>query len=153
MPKLHRDGGDLDLLVADEHVEKVTSKIRSFSNKITDQFADSIPIGMHAISSAAGIPYYPPQLATGVLERSGAPAHSSRPTSPHTQQMQCPWCFSHHHCIINVHIYARTRRLQVSLSLSHFISYIYIYMQSCHWAAARTYIRICLMAPYFPKTS
>ena len=80
LPKLHRDGGDLDLLVADEHVEKVTSKIRSFSNKITDQFADSIPIGMHAISSAAGIPYYPPQLATGVLERSiDGPAASRIP--------------------------------------------------------------------------
>lgn len=70
LPKLHRDGGDLDLLVADEHADKVIARIKSYESVLTDRLSDSIPIGMHSISLAAGIPYYPPQLAIGVLERS-----------------------------------------------------------------------------------
>lgn len=81
LPKLHRDGGDLDLLVADEHVDKVIDEIKSYDYAVTDRLSDSIPIGMHSISSSAGIPYYPPQLAVGVLERSiGGPAGSRVPT-------------------------------------------------------------------------
>ena len=81
LPNLHRDGGDLDLLVADEHADKVIEKIKSYAGVLTDSVSGSVPIGMHSISLAAGIPYYPPQLATGVLERSiEGPAGSRVPT-------------------------------------------------------------------------
>lgn len=81
LPNLHRDGGDLDLLVADEHVDKVIDKIKGYEDALTDRLSESIPIGMHSISSSAGIPYYPPQLAIGVLERStDGPAGSRVPT-------------------------------------------------------------------------
>lgn len=81
LPDLHRDGGDLDLLVADEDADRVIEKIRSFSDILTDRVADSIPIGMHSVSLSNGIPYYPPQLALGVLERSiEGPAGSRVPT-------------------------------------------------------------------------
>ena len=81
LPKLHRDGGDLDLLVADEHADKVIDKIKSFADALTDSMSDCVPIGMHSISLAAGIPYFPPQLAINVLERSiEGPAGSRVPT-------------------------------------------------------------------------
>ena len=81
LPNLHRDGGDLDLLVADEHADKVIAKIKSYESALTNRLSDSVPIGMHSISLASGIPYYPPQLAIGVLERSvGGPAGSRVPT-------------------------------------------------------------------------
>lgn len=81
LPELHRQGGDLDLLVADEHADQVIKKIRSFSDQITSRLTDSIPIGMHSISMEAGIPYYPPQLAIDVLERAiDGPAGSRVPT-------------------------------------------------------------------------
>lgn len=81
LPNLHRDGGDLDLLVADEHADKVIDKIKSYETALTDRLSGAVPIGMHSISLAAGIPYYPPQLAIGVLERSReGPAGSRVPT-------------------------------------------------------------------------
>ena len=81
LPNLHRDGGDLDLLVADEHADKVIEKIKSYSDFLTDRLSDSVPIGMHSISLAAGIPYYPPHLAIGVLKRAiPGPAGSRVPT-------------------------------------------------------------------------
>lgn len=81
LPNLHRNGGDLDLLVADEHADKVIDKIKSYAYALTDRVSDSVPIGMHSISLAAGIPYFPPQLAVGVLERSiEGPAGSRVPT-------------------------------------------------------------------------
>ena len=81
LPELHRDGGDLDLLVADEHADQVINKIRSFSDQVTPRLMDSVPIGMHSISLAAGIPYYPPQLAIDVLNRAiDGPSGSRIPT-------------------------------------------------------------------------
>lgn len=81
LPELHRDGGDLDLLVADEHADQVINKIRSFSDQVTSRFMESVPIGMHSVSLSAGIPYFPPQLSLEVLDRAiDGPVGSRIPT-------------------------------------------------------------------------
>lgn len=80
LPELHREGGDLDLLVADDDVEKVVSYIRSLSTELPDTNDDSIPIGMHSVSLTSGVPYYPPPLARQILERAiDGPAGSRVP--------------------------------------------------------------------------
>lgn len=82
LPELHREGGDLDLLVADEHADKVVDHIRSFSDQVTETLVESVPIGMHSISMTSGVPYYPPQLALTVLDNAiDGPAGSRIPTA------------------------------------------------------------------------
>jgi len=80
LPELHREGGDLDLLVADSDAEKVVDYIKSLSGQLTDALADSVPIGMHSVSLAVGVPYYPPPLARQILDRAiDGPAGSRIP--------------------------------------------------------------------------
>jgi nucleoside diphosphate kinase len=80
LPKLHRDDGDLDLIVADDDAGKVVDYLRSLEGELTGTTADSIPIGMHTVSLGKGVPYYPPPLARQILERAiGGPAGSRIP--------------------------------------------------------------------------
>ncbi|MEX0917669.1 MAG: hypothetical protein WDZ93_00780 [Candidatus Paceibacterota bacterium] len=80
LPELHRDGGDLDLLVADSDVEKVETYLRSHAEQCVGTNADSVPIGMHSVSLSVGVPYYPPPLARQMLERAvDGPAGSRVP--------------------------------------------------------------------------
>ncbi|MCB9811684.1 hypothetical protein H6783_02125 [Candidatus Nomurabacteria bacterium] len=67
LPELHRDNGDLDLLIADEDVIRVETYLLNLSNELTGTSADSVQIGMHAITSNKGVPYYPPPLARRII--------------------------------------------------------------------------------------
>jgi hypothetical protein len=80
LPELHREGGDLDLIVADDDAKKVVDYLRSLSDGLTGTTADSIPIGMHSVSLGEGVPYYPPPIARKILERAiDGPAGSRIP--------------------------------------------------------------------------
>lgn len=80
LPKLHRDGGDLDFLVADEDVATVITHIRSHSDKLSKSISNKIPIGMHSVSMGKGVPYYPPHLANRMLDNAiDGPAGSRVP--------------------------------------------------------------------------
>lgn len=81
LPQQYREGGDIDLIVADDDVEKVVTYIREHAGTLTGTSADSVPIGLHSVSLGAGVPYYPPPIATAILERAiDGPAGSRIPT-------------------------------------------------------------------------
>jgi hypothetical protein len=76
LPALHREGGDLDILVSDEDQQK-----------IKDFLADNpgrIPIDVHAVSGIeyVKIPYYPPFLARRILSSAVEGPIGSRIPSP-----------------------------------------------------------------------
>lgn len=81
LPELHREDGDLDLLIADEDAPRVVEYIRSHADALTGTTADSIPIGLHTITRHDGVPYYPPPLARKIIENAlDGPAGSRIPT-------------------------------------------------------------------------
>lgn len=80
LPELHREGGDLDLLISDEDIEKVKDYLRTFADVLLETNDASIPIGMHSVTRASGLPYYPPPLARSMLKNSvDGPAGSKIP--------------------------------------------------------------------------
>lgn len=69
LPELHREAGDLDLLVADEDKPKV-EKYLNDNEHLAEEDAGDIRIGMHSVSGEKGaLPYYPPLLAAAMLDR------------------------------------------------------------------------------------
>ena len=80
LPDLHREAGDLDLLISDEDRPIVLKYLRSVSSQAGED-ADDIRIGLHSVSGEPGmIPYYPPPLAREMLIRAiTGPANSSIP--------------------------------------------------------------------------
>lgn len=80
LPDLHREGGDLDLLVTNEDLEKLKNYLREQTEKCPDTNDGSIPVGLHSVSRADGLPYYPPPLAQRMIDRSvDGPAGSRIP--------------------------------------------------------------------------
>ena len=76
LPKLAREGGDLDILVAD----KDELRVREFLNLNQG----NIPIDIYSVSglSAGGLPYYPPPLARKILESAVEGPAGSRVPGP-----------------------------------------------------------------------
>jgi len=62
LPELYREGGDLDILIADEDEEKLREFIRKHPGTI------SVDIASVSSSAYGGIPYYPPPLARKILD-------------------------------------------------------------------------------------
>ena len=62
LPKLHREGGDLDILVADDDEEKIRDFISQHPGTIGIDIFSAFSPGRH------GIPYYPPPLARKILK-------------------------------------------------------------------------------------
>lgn len=83
LPALHREGGDLDLLIADKDREKVIAYIEeAMLAPGAGTAASGVPIGLHSVTEPGGVPYYPPHLARQILERSVAgPAGSRVPSA------------------------------------------------------------------------
>ena len=81
LPELHREAGDLDLLISDEDRPKVIDHLRSVRDQVSEDAGD-IRVGLHSVSGETGtIPYYPPPLARGMLERAiSGPAGSLVPS-------------------------------------------------------------------------
>ena len=81
LPELHREAGDLDLLISDEDRPKVLDYLKSVQDQVSLD-ADDIRVGLHSVSGEQGmIPYYPPLLARGMLERAtSGPADSLIPS-------------------------------------------------------------------------
>lgn len=81
LPNLHRDDGDLDLLVTDEDAPRVVAYLHAHADKLTGTTADSIPIGLHTITRSDGVPYYPPPIARKIIDNAiDGPAGSRIPT-------------------------------------------------------------------------
>ena len=80
LPELHREAGDLDLLVSDEDKPKVLQYLTSSCNQFKEDAGD-IRVGLHSVSGDRGmVPYYPPPLARAMLERAvSGPAGSLIP--------------------------------------------------------------------------
>ncbi|MGB1914891.1 MAG: hypothetical protein ACPHL3_02910 [Paracoccaceae bacterium] len=80
LPELHREAGDLDLLISDEDRPKVYDYLRFVHNQASEDAGDT-RVGLHSVSGEPGmIPYYPPPLARGMLERAtSGPAESLVP--------------------------------------------------------------------------
>ena len=76
LPKLGREGGDLDILVADED----ESRVREFLSKNSGD----IPVDLYSASGIAGggLPYYPPPLARKILENAVDGSGESRVPAP-----------------------------------------------------------------------
>lgn len=82
LPKLHRQAGDLDILVADEDKGKIETFLKTHAESTKDDAGD-IRIGLHSVSGEPGfIPYYPPTLARQILERAINGPASSRVPAP-----------------------------------------------------------------------
>ena len=80
LPQLHREAGDLDILVSDSHKDAVEAFLKEQQHLCTD-VSEDIRIGLHSVSgNPSSIPYYPPLLARGILEGAvGGPANSLIP--------------------------------------------------------------------------
>lgn len=80
LPDLHREAGDLDLLISDEDRPHVLKYLRSVSSQMGEDAGD-IRVGLHSVSGEPGmIPYYPPPLAREMLSRAvSGPASSFIP--------------------------------------------------------------------------
>lgn len=80
LPKLHREAGDLDLLLSDEDKPKVLNYLQSLNAQIKDDGGD-VRVGLHSVSGEPGlVPYYPPPIARGMLSRAvSGPANSLVP--------------------------------------------------------------------------
>jgi len=80
LPKLHREAGDLDVLIADEDRPRVLNYLKSISDQVGED-TDDIRVGLHSVSGEPGmIPYYPPPLARAMLSRAiTGPANSLVP--------------------------------------------------------------------------
>ena len=81
LPALHREAGDLDLLVADEDRTKVLNYLSTVHHRASEDAGD-VRVGLHSVSGEPGmIPYYPPPLARAMLERAvPGPAGSMIPS-------------------------------------------------------------------------
>lgn len=81
LPELHREAGDLDMLVSDEDRSKVKDFLRKHEDKERD-FVEDVRVGLHSVSGEPGlIPYYPPLLARKMLEGAvDGPAGSKIPS-------------------------------------------------------------------------
>ena len=88
LPDLHRQAGDLDLLISDQDRPRVLKYLRSVSSQMGEDAGD-IRVGLHSVSGEPGmIPYYPPPLAREMLSRAvTGPANSSIP-APKTPCLQ-----------------------------------------------------------------
>lgn len=97
LPELHREDGDLDLIVADDDAQKVVDYLRSLSEDLTGTTADSIPVGMHSVSLGSGVPYYPPPIARDMLVRAiDGPAGSRIPQPIDAFNAFVYHCLYHH---------------------------------------------------------
>ena len=67
LPELHREDGDLDLLVENEDAPRVEAFLREHMEGYTGTNAELVRIGMHTVSRGSGVPYFPPPLATQML--------------------------------------------------------------------------------------
>jgi len=82
LPQLHREAGDLDILVADEDRPKIERFLTERASQAKDDAGD-IRIGLHSVSGEPGmIPYYPPPLARQMLDRAIAGPAGSRIPEP-----------------------------------------------------------------------
>lgn len=81
LPKLHREAGDLDMLVSDQDRSKVEEFLKKHEEKERD-FVEDVRVGLHSVSGEPGlIPYYPPPLAKSMLKNSvDGPAESKIPS-------------------------------------------------------------------------
>jgi len=69
LPELHREAGDLDLLVADEDRPKVLNYLSSVHSQAREDAGD-VRVGLHSVSGEPGmIPYYPPPIAREMLDQ------------------------------------------------------------------------------------
>jgi len=82
LPELHREAGDLDILVADSDKEKVEAFLKDQQHLCSD-VSDDIRIGLHSVSGNSGlVPYYPPPLARQILKGAiDGPANSHIPAA------------------------------------------------------------------------
>ncbi len=77
LPALHREAGDLDILIADEDKEKVEHFLQENKDKCDGE--TDVRVGLHNVSGSSGmIPYYPPRLARQILANATDGAASSR---------------------------------------------------------------------------
>lgn len=67
LPQLHREGGDLDLLVADDDLAKVRIYLETRMEQHAEALTSGTRVGLHTVAAHAGIPYYPPPLARKIL--------------------------------------------------------------------------------------
>lgn len=82
LPKLHREAGDLDMLVSDEDNPKVDEFLKKHEDKKRN-FVEDVRIGLHSVSGEPGlIPYYPPPLARQMLASAVDGPAGSRVPSP-----------------------------------------------------------------------
>lgn len=82
LPELHREAGDLDILVSDIDKPKVEQFLKKHEDK-SRNFLEDIRVGLHSVSGEPGlIPYYPPPLAREMLDRSVDGPAGSRIPSP-----------------------------------------------------------------------
>lgn len=82
LPKLHREAGDLDVLVADSDKDKVETFLKEQQHLCTN-ISEDIRIGLHSVSGNSGsTPYYPPLLARSILESAVEGPANSRIPSP-----------------------------------------------------------------------
>lgn len=82
LPELHREAGDLDLLISDEDKSKVLEYLDQHNDQNIED-AGGVRVGLHSVSGDPGmIPYYPPPLARGMLDRAiNGPAKSLIPST------------------------------------------------------------------------
>ncbi|MEX0917670.1 MAG: hypothetical protein WDZ93_00785 [Candidatus Paceibacterota bacterium] len=80
LPELHRQAGDLDVLVSDTDKPKVEAFLQRHEEQ-ADGLSEDIRIGLHSVSGEPGmIPYYPPPLARQMLQGAvDGPANSRIP--------------------------------------------------------------------------
>ncbi len=85
LPELHREAGDLDILVSDEDKSKVEQFLSERANLARDDAGD-VRVGIHSVSGEAGmLPYYPPTLARKILDGAvDGPAQSRIPNPKDT---------------------------------------------------------------------
>jgi len=97
LPKLHREDGDLDVLVSNEDAPKVEEYIRSNMKNFSGSNADIAPIGLHTVSRGSGVPYYPPPIARQILASAvDGPAHSRIPAPKEALLSFMYHCLYHH---------------------------------------------------------
>lgn len=82
LPKIHREDGDLDLLVSDEDTPRVEEYLHACIKNFSGSNADTTPIGLHTVSRGSGVPYYPPPLARQILTQSVEGPAGARIPSP-----------------------------------------------------------------------
>ena len=81
LPELYRNAGDIDLLLSNRDKEKVKNYLKK-NNYLLSGISKDIRLGLHTVSGEQGsISYYPPSLATQILEYAiDGPANSRIPS-------------------------------------------------------------------------